>query len=55
MTQLKKLALVIGVSALANLALPQRSTAISCSSGPCYQHVYEFCCAPPLRCKNLPC
>jgi hypothetical protein len=55
MTTVKKLALVIGVSALANFALPQQSRAISCSSGPCYQHVYQFCCSPPLRCLNLRC
>ena len=55
MTRIKKLVLVIGISALANFALPRQSPAISCSRGPCFEHTYQFCCSPPLRCKTFSC
>lgn len=56
MTKIKKLALVLGVFALAYLALPQQSlAAIECSKGACYDGSYQFCCYPPLRCLTVPC
>ncbi len=53
MTAMKKMALVIGIAAMAYFALPQKSQAVSCIYSPCVDHVYGICCGE--YCKYFSC
>jgi hypothetical protein len=44
MRKMIKLAVVIGVTAMAVLAAPRKIQAVGCIYSPCIDHIYGICC-----------